>query len=213
VRVFDEAVWSRAKTVKAPAHVELATGAVSPLVEELSVTPKAVKPPFAKLSLGLKADDVVLDDQKLGRSPLSTLTNPGRHHISAAGREADIDLTTTGSGVVELPEKPTAAGPAMPKGPHVEADPEAIAKAIKAQLPKLRVCHEKWLKVDATARGKVEMALTVSPRGKVTKTTFTAAEGVPPAIDECLARAARTLVLPQSSEEVELELPVLLGHE
>jgi hypothetical protein len=213
VRVFDEVVWSRGKTVNAPAHLDLATGTVSPLVDELSVSPKAVKPPWAKLSLGLKADDVELDGKKLGRSPLSTLTNPGKHHISAAGREADIDLTTSGSGIVELPEKPIAAGPAVPKGPHVEADPEAIAKAIKAQLPKLRVCHEKWLKVDATARGKVEMALTVSPKGKVTKTTFTAAEGVPPAIDDCLARAARTLVLPQSSEEVELELPVLLGHE
>jgi hypothetical protein len=211
VRVFDDATLRRGRTVAAPTHYDFETGAFSPFNADLGDLPQAVKPPWARLVLGLKSDQVSLDGQKLGPSPLSTLTTPGRHHVSAAGREADVDLTTSGSGIVELPEKPVVAPPAMAKGPHVEADPEAIAKAIRAQLPKLRVCHDKWLKVDANARGKVEMALTVSPQGKVVKTTFTADEGVPDAIDDCLARAARTLVLPKSSEEVELELPVVLG--
>jgi hypothetical protein len=211
VRVFDEATLRRGRTLPAPAHLDLETGMVGPLTADLGAPPRAVKPPWARLVLGLKSDEVSLDGQKLGPSPLSTLTTPGRHHVSAAGREVDVDLTTSGSGIVELPEKAVVAPPAMPKGPHVEADPDAIAKAIRAQLPKLRVCHDKWLKVDASARGKVEMALTVSPQGKVVKTSFTADEGVPAAIDDCLARAARTLVLPKSSEEVELELPVVLG--
>jgi hypothetical protein len=211
VRVSEESWLRRSRVVTAPAHLDLRTGAVTPLTAEVAALAPAVKPPFAKLSLAMTSDSVELDGQKLGPSPLSALTTPGRHHLSAAGRESDIDLTTTGSGIVELPEKPIVAAPALPKGPHVDADPEAIAKAIRAQLPKLRVCHDKWLKVDPAAKGKVEMTLTVSPQGRVTKTAFTAAEGVPPGIDACLAHEARLLVLPKSSEEVELELPVLLG--
>jgi hypothetical protein len=164
------------------------------------------------MMLQIDVDEVSLDGQHLGPAPLSVLATPGRHHLSAAGHEVDIDLTTSGGGLFDLSAfKAPVAPPVAPKAPHVEADPGAIAKAIRAQLPKLRVCHDKWLKVDPEARGKVEMALTVSPQGKVVKTAFTAAEGVPPAIDECLARAARTLVLPKSGEEIELQLPVVLG--
>ena len=148
----------------------------------------------------------------LGQGPFSMLTTPGRHHVRAnlAGtwRETDIDLTTSGGGVVELPEKLVR----VPTGPHLEADPELIARAVQQQLPKLRVCYEKWLKVDASARGRVEMDLAVSPQGKVTRARFSSAQPVPESISECLGRAARSLVLPKSSEEVELELPLNLGR-
>ncbi len=199
------------RVVNAPAHLDFATGALSPLQGDAKM-PAAVKPPWALLQLDLSADDVDLDGQRVGPAPFSMMTSPGRHHLRAGDREGDFDLTTSGSGTVDFPAKaPIVAAPTLPAGPHIDADPEAIAKAIRAQLPKLRVCHEKWLKVDSSARGKVEMALTVSPKGKVTKATFTAAEDVPASIDDCLARAARTLVLPQSSEEVELQMPVMLG--
>ncbi len=58
------------------------------------------------------------------------------------GELQDIDVKTSGTGKVEVREKPA---PVV----NTEADPEAIARAIKAQLPKLRVCHEKWLKVES----------------------------------------------------------------
>jgi hypothetical protein len=55
------------------------------------------------------------------------------------------------------------------------------------------------------------MTATVSGQGRVTRATFTAKEGVPDAVDDCLGRAVRSMKLPRSSEEVDLEIPLLLG--
>ncbi len=218
VYVSDSASFDSQRVLGAPVAFRFADGKVSPLEPPFDVGLGAPLPsPWARFELGLAASDVELDGQKVGPSPLSMLTTPGRHKVRAlvgeAWREADVDLTVGTPGVVELPEKQPVVPvmPQAPTGPVVEADPEAIAAAVKAQLPKLRVCHEKWLKVNEQAHGKVTMNVTVSPKGRVTRATFTAAEGVPPAVNECLGRAVRAMTLPKSSEEVELEIPVLLG--
>lgn len=205
VLVSDDAAFSNPRKVEAPAAVDLASGKpVSADGKDVSAVPAK---PWATLELGFTSDSVELDGQQIGGSPVSLLTGLGKHKLRSQGREVEIDVGSMGMTLGELPAKPVA----VPSGPVVEADPNAIALAIKAQLPKLRVCHEKWLKVDPTARGKVTMALTVSPKGKVTRTQFSSAEGVPDAVSECLGRAARAMKLPMSSEEVELELPVVLG--
>ncbi|MBK7859090.1 MAG: AgmX/PglI C-terminal domain-containing protein [Archangiaceae bacterium] len=213
----DNASFENAKTVSAPARVSLPAGRVGSLDGKVSVMRKGSPPPWAKLELDLDAQDVELDGQSVGAAPLSLLALPGAHHLRARvgdeWRETDVDLHMGAPGVVSFPEKVTVAPllPAVKTGPVVEADPAAIAAAVKAQLPKLRVCHEKWLKVNESARGKVLMSVTVSPRGKVTRATFAADEGVPEAVNECLGRAVRQMKLPASSEEVDLEIPVLLG--
>src|SRR5262249_51684462 len=67
VRVLDESRFSRGRVVTAPAHLDLLSGALSPLPEEVGVGASAVKPPWAKLSLGLEAGEVQLDGRTLGR--------------------------------------------------------------------------------------------------------------------------------------------------
>jgi hypothetical protein len=217
VMLADNATFTNnVRTVVAPARVKLPEGTVTAMAppgkgDGLRATPVS---PWARFELAAPASEVELDGQALGAGPLSLMTSPGKHHARAhigdAWREGDFELTTSGSGIIELPERRPVA-PVEPQGSVAEADPQAIAAAIRAQLPKLRVCHEKWLKVDEHARGKVMMSITISPKGKVTKTAFTSDEGVPEAVNECLGRAARSMKLPASSEEVELELPVVLG--
>lgn len=210
----DNASFDNARQVNAPLQIDLKTGKESPLEGAVKVFPFAPLQPGARLEVKLEASEVEIDGTPYGPSPLSIVTGIGKHKVRAKvgeqWREGELDLSTPGSGVVELPEKVSVA-PVPPPEPAAEADPAAIAASVKAQLPKLRVCHEKWLKVNEGARGKVMMTLTVSPKGRVTRARFEAAEGVPETVSECLGRAVRAMTLPRSSEEVELEIPVLLG--
>ncbi len=214
VLLADNASFENARQLNAPLQVDLMTGKESVLEGAPRSFPVGPLQPGGRLEVKLEASEVEVDGVVYGPSPLSLITFLGPHKVRARvgeqWRDGVIDLSTSGSGVVDFPEKALAV-PLAPAQPAVEADPSAIAAAVKAQLPKLRVCHEKWLKVNESARGRVMMTLTVSPKGKVTRATFTAAEGVPETVNECLGRAVRSLTLPRSSEEVELEIPVLLG--
>lgn len=217
VVLADNAAFDNPRHVIAPAVFRFGDGATLSLGGAKSGLRDTPPPPWAKLELALAASEVELDGQRVGSSPLSLMTTPGKHHLRAlvgeAWRDGDIELGAGSTGgAIDFPEKQNIVPPAaVPTGPVVEADPEAIAAAVKSQLPKLRVCHEKWLKVNESARGKVLMSVTVSPKGRVTKAAFTADEGVPATVNECLGRAVRAMTLPKSSEEVELEIPVLLG--
>ncbi|MBL8949944.1 MAG: AgmX/PglI C-terminal domain-containing protein [Myxococcaceae bacterium] len=210
----DNAAFENARQLNGPLQVDLTTGKESPLERAAPAFKVGPLQPGKRLEVTLAASEVEIDGVGYGPSPLSLMTLVSRHKVRAKvgeqWREGELDLATSGTGVVELPERAPVA-PVQPVGPTIEADPAAIAASVKAQLPKLRVCHEKWLKVNEAARGKVLMTLTVSPKGKVTRAKFSADEGVPEAVNECLGRAVRGLTLPKSSEEVELEVPVLLG--
>jgi hypothetical protein len=63
-------------------------------------------------------------------------------------------------------------------------DPDAVAKIIKSRyLQGIKRCHERLLKQDPAARGRVNLRFTVGPTGGVTKSSV---KGFDPAVDSCI---------------------------
>ena len=63
-------------------------------------------------------------------------------------------------------------------------DPDAVAKIIRSRyLQGIKRCHERVLKQDPSARGRVTVKFTVGPTGGVTKSSV---KGFDPTVDSCI---------------------------
>ena len=63
-------------------------------------------------------------------------------------------------------------------------DPEAVAKIIRSRyLQGIKRCHERLLKQNPSAKGRVQLRFTVGPTGGVTKSSV---KGFDPTVDACI---------------------------
>ncbi len=65
-----------------------------------------------------------------------------------------------------------------------DLDPNAVAKRIRGKyLAGIKRCHQRALKIDPRAQGKVTIRFTVGPTGRVTKASV---KGFDPTVDACI---------------------------
>lgn len=65
-----------------------------------------------------------------------------------------------------------------------DLDPNAVAKRIRGKyLAGIKRCHQRALKIDPRAQGKVTIRFTVGPTGRVTKASV---KGFSPTVDACI---------------------------
>ncbi|MBX3252089.1 MAG: TonB family protein, partial [Myxococcales bacterium] len=75
-------------------------------------------------------------------------------------------------------------------------DRDTIREVIRTHIPIVRGCYERELMRDPSLSGRVTVQITIGPTGGVQAATVTASTMQRPAVDECIARAARSWVFP-----------------
>jgi outer membrane biosynthesis protein TonB len=94
-----------------------------------------------------------------------------------------------------------------------DLDPNAVVKRIRGKyLAGIKRCHQRVLKVDPKAQGKVTIRFTVGPTGRVTKATV---KGFDPTVDACIRGQAANWRFSAPKDEgkptsADFEVPLLL---
>ncbi len=94
-----------------------------------------------------------------------------------------------------------------------DLDPNAVVKRIRGKyLAGIKRCHQRVLKVDPKAQGKVTIRFTVGPTGRVTKASV---KGFDPTVDACIRGQASKWRFSAPKDEgkptsADFEVPLLL---
>ena len=94
-----------------------------------------------------------------------------------------------------------------------DLDPGAVVKRIRGKyLDGIKRCHQRVLKVDPSAQGKVTIRFTVGPTGRVTKANV---KGFDPTVDACIKTLAAKWRFSAPKDEgkptsADFEVPLLL---
>ncbi|MCP4446400.1 MAG: AgmX/PglI C-terminal domain-containing protein [Myxococcales bacterium] len=94
-----------------------------------------------------------------------------------------------------------------------DLDPNAVVKRIRGKyLAGIKRCHQRVLKLDPRAQGKVTIRFTVGPTGRVTKANV---KGFDPTVDACIKESASKWRFSAPKDEgkptsADFEVPLLL---
>jgi hypothetical protein len=131
-----------------------------------------------------------------GIGPLVTAGTPGAPAIANAPRDAPV--------TVETPEPPAVDSRRI--------TPAAVAARVRERLPAIRACYERELKRQPTMSGRLVVAFSIGPGGRVAGTAIDADEIGDAQVARCVATVLRGTTFPfDPPEDVPVSYPFVFA--
>lgn len=133
--------------------------------------------------------------------------------------EIDLPIGTPGVKRVDL----TETGPRKPGTPPEvkterlvidtpDIDEKELTRWLQSRKPAIQSCYERQLKRNPTLKGKLEIAFTITPRGRIGSVGFDQDTLHSDAVEQCISGMMRAWVLPFAPEDdVPARLPFIFN--
>lgn len=130
----------------------------------------------------------------------------GPGHKEKAAQVASIQLDAAGN--ERRRSRALAPRSVSPRRAARELGRDDIRRSIDAQLPRVRACYERTLKQGQVVFGRMQLAWSIEPDGRVTSARLSRDGVGDPALRDCVVRELSGWRFPASSDGAEVEYPL-----